>query len=182
MIRLFVGLDLPPVVRQALSFMQGGIPGARWTSKSNYHLTLAFIGEVDESVAAEIDEALFGIHAPAFELELAGVGQFDRNGRTKVLWAGVRPNPALEHLQEKVHAALSQRRLPVETRRFRPHVTLARLNAQAAQDRVLHYLAGHALFAAPAVPVRHFTLFESVRGSDAPVYRPVNSYKLTSDF
>ena len=107
MIRLFVGLELPPVVRPALSFMQGGIPGARWTSESNYHLTLAFVGEVDEPVAAEIDEALSGIHAPAFELSLAGVGQFDRNGRTRVLWAGLRPNPALDHLQDKVHAALS---------------------------------------------------------------------------
>jgi 2'-5' RNA ligase len=178
MIRLFVGLELPQPVRQMLSFMQGGIPGARWTEEGNHHLTLAFIGEVEEPVAEDIDAVLADIHAPAFDLIVAGVGQFDRNGQTKVVWAGVRANPALEHLQDKVHAALLQRRLPVETRKFHPHITLARLKAQAGQERVLHYLTDHALFAAPQFRVEHFTLFESLRGNGAPVYMPVATYGL----
>ena len=178
MIRLFAGLALPQPVRQTLAFMQGGIPGARWTAEANHHLSLAFIGEVEEPVAEDIDAALVEIHAPAFDLALAGVGQFDRNGQTKIVWAGTRPCPALEHLQEKVHSALAQRGLPVESRKFHPHVSLARLAAHPAQDRVMNYIADHALFATPVFRVRQFTLFESLRGNGAPVYLPAATYDL----
>jgi 2'-5' RNA ligase len=178
MIRLFVGIELPALLRQHLSLMQGGIPGARWTAEGNHHLTLCFIGEVEEPVAAEIDDALAGIRDHPVTLQVSGVGQFDRNGHTKIVWAGVKPNPALDHLQEKIHAALSHRGLPVENRKFTPHITLARLGGNAQQDRVMNFLVGHGLFQAAPFEVGHFTLFESLRGGGTPIYMPIREYKL----
>ncbi len=178
MIRLFVGLALPEPVRRHLYLLCGGVPGARWTEERNFHLTVAFIGEVEEPMAEEIDAALSAIAAPGFTLELKGVGQFDRGGHTTVLWAGVAPNPALLHLQSKVQTALERLHAPVEHRKFTPHITLARLRRSADQGRALRFLSEQALFAGAPFPVNEFILFESIRGGDGPVYEPVRRYEL----
>ena len=162
--------------------MSGGIPEARWTIEANYHLTLAFIGEVDEPVAGEIDAALETINHSAFDLRLKGVGQFDRGGHTIIVWAGIAPNPDLTHLSDKVKTALTRHGITVDRRKYAPHITLARIGKHATQDRVFNYLADHSLFSLPALPVTDFCLFESMRGHGAPVYRPVKRYPLFDVF
>jgi 2'-5' RNA ligase len=107
MIRLFVAVELPETVRDRLLTLEGGVPGARWVNEDQMHLTLRFIGEVDDNVANDVDDALSGIRAPGFELELSGVGEFGGKN-PRALWAGVRPNPALLHLQKKLQKKKSQ--------------------------------------------------------------------------
>src|SRR6185437_1775902 len=126
MIRLFVALDLPENIRARLLELQGGVPGARWSTNQQLHLTLRFIGEVDGDVAHDIDDTLAVIRAPAFALELSGVGEFGGKN-PRALWAGVKPNDALLHLQRKIETAMQRIGLPAEQRKFTPHVTLARL-------------------------------------------------------
>ena len=63
MLRLFVGIALPPELRLALSLLEGGLPGARWVDPGNYHITLRFIGEVDEGAAGDVDLALAQLRA-----------------------------------------------------------------------------------------------------------------------
>src|SRR6185295_8058803 len=70
MIRLFTAIEIPETIRVRLSLLQGGVPGARWTPIENLHLTLRFIGEVDERTATDIDDVLNDLRAPAFELAL----------------------------------------------------------------------------------------------------------------
>ena len=53
--RLFTGVEIPPEVAQALSTLRGGLPGARWIDPENYHVTLRFIGDVDDDIAHEVD-------------------------------------------------------------------------------------------------------------------------------
>src|SRR5882757_9953916 len=103
--RLFVGLAIPDDVAQAMALIQSGVPGARWQTREQLHLTLRFIGDVDVRDAAAIDDALAGIDAPAFELAPHGVGEFGGK-HPHALWAGVRPSEALNHLQRKVESAL----------------------------------------------------------------------------
>ena len=81
MIRLFVALGLPDALRDELSMLSGGIPGARWVPDENYHVTLRFIGEVPGWQAQEVDDALAAIRAPGFDLTLRGIGTF-QDGRT----------------------------------------------------------------------------------------------------
>ncbi|MEM6492602.1 MAG: RNA 2',3'-cyclic phosphodiesterase, partial [Pseudomonadota bacterium] len=101
MIRLFVAIRPPAGVRAAIASLAGGVPGARWTPEENVHVTLKFIGEIDEGLAADIDEALAGIQAAPFTMALAGVGAFDR----RLIWAGVDPVEPLNALRRKVEAA-----------------------------------------------------------------------------
>src|ERR671938_2153776 len=127
MLRLFVGIPLSPELHLRLSLLCNGLPGAKWVEPGNFHVTLRFIGEVDEGRAADIDEALAEIRAPRFELAVAGVGIFGTAAKARMLWAGVEKNPALLHLHDKVESALMRLGLEPEERRYTPHVTLARI-------------------------------------------------------
>ena len=177
MIRLFVALPLPAAIRERLAGLGGGVPGARWTEVQNLHLTVRFIGEVENGLLPDIDEALAGVSAPAFDLVLDGVGQFGSNNRSRILWAGVERNDALFHLNQKVESALVRAGLPPEERRYSPHVTLARLH-NAPQERVGRFMQDRGLFRAGPIPIEHFTLFESRPGRSGPVYDPLGDYPL----
>ena len=176
MIRLFVALEIPERVRERLQSLQLGVPGARWAALEQMHLTLRFIGEVDEPAAHDIDDALSGIRASAFEMELAGVGEFGGKN-PRALWAGVRRPGALLHLQRKIETALQRFGLEPERRKFTPHVTLARLKA-APHGRVLDFLTDHALFASGPFEAKHFVLFSSQLGSNGSIYHAERVYAL----
>ena len=177
MIRLFVALEMPETVRERLLTLQGGIPGARWAGDGQLHLTLRFIGEVDENVAHDVDDALLTIRAPGFTLELAGVGEFGGKN-PRALWAGVRPNDALIHLQKKIETALQRIGLEPESRKFSPHVTLARLKA-APREKVVAFLSHYALFTSGPIPIDQFVLFSSHQGTGGSVYHAERIYRLS---
>ena len=79
MLRLFVGIEFPPELKLRLSLLCTGVPGARWVDPGNFHLTLRFIGEISEDIAADVDEALVRVKAGRFSLQLAGAGVFGGN-------------------------------------------------------------------------------------------------------
>ena len=177
MLRLFVALGLPAECRADLSALAGGIPGAKWVPPDNYHLTLRFIGEIENWRAQEVDDALAVIRGSAFELSLRGLGTFEKAGRIQTLWVGAERNTALAQLQNKVETALQRVGLPPERKRFSPHVSIARVD-RAPPEKVIAYLQAHNLFRAAPVRVEHFTLFSSRLGKEASVYTPEVEYDL----
>jgi 2'-5' RNA ligase len=176
MMRLFVAIALPDFVADGLVMLQGGIPGARWSTREQLHLTLRFIGEVDGRDAAAIDDALAAIRSPRFALELKGVGEFGgRNPRA--LWAGVRDEGPVVHLQRKIESAVQRVGIAAEERKFSPHITLARLRG-APRDRVITFLSAHALYASGPFEVNAFILYSSRLTPHGSLYRPERSYSL----
>jgi len=177
MIRLFVALPLPEDVRDRLTRLQGGVPGARWVAAENLHLTLRFVGEVDEGTAQDVDTALDTVTAPGFPLALDGLGSFGKGHRAHTLWAGVERNEALMHLQAKVESALVRGGIKPEERKFSPHVTLARLtdNSPAKLTRML---ADNGMFRAGPFMADRFCLYESILGRSGPTYHELRSYPL----
>jgi RNA 2',3'-cyclic 3'-phosphodiesterase len=175
--RLFVGLDLPWSLRERLSLLAGGIPGARWLPPENYHITLRFIGEVAAHQAEEIDLALAALRARGFSLSLTGVGVFEKAGRPVVLWVGAERNAQLDLLQNKIETACQRTGLEPERRRFAPHVTLARLD-NPVETKLAAFVQAHNLFRSEPVPVEHFTLFSSRLGKEASVYTAEVEYAL----
>jgi RNA 2',3'-cyclic 3'-phosphodiesterase len=173
MLRLFVGIALPPEIKLRLSLIAAGVPGARWVDPGNYHVTLRFIGEVDEGMAGDIDESLAQIRAATFDLVLSGVGQFG----DRMLWAGIEKNPALQHLRDKVESALVRLGLEPETRRYAPHVTLARLKG-ASEARLQAYIQEHALFRAAPFAVDRFSLIASYLTKSGAIYEDQADYAL----
>lgn len=176
--RLFVALSFPDEIINALGALPIGMRGARWLPQDNFHLTLAFIGEVDRHGLGEIASALGSIASPRFDLRLRGCGFFGER-KPRALWVGADANPRLAHLQSKVEVALKRAGFPLEKRKFTPHVTLAYLNG-AAPDAVAGFCAVNGLFSAGPFPVREFHLYESHLGSEAAHYELVESYALNS--
>ncbi len=177
MIRLFVAIELPEAVKAELASLCNGVPGAKWVGPENLHLTLRFIGEVDEDAAGDIDAALDHIRAPQFELVLSGVGQFASRRAPRVLWVGVEKNESLVHLVAKVESALVRCGIAPEGRRFTPHVTLARLR-NASKPRINDFVSGNAMFTAGPVHVDDFILFSSFLGRGGAIHRPEAVYRL----
>lgn len=142
-IRLFVALELPKNVLQALSILQADlqkqIPDkiARWVRPENIHLTLKFLGDAPVEQVDEIAAAMkmaTEVHAP-MELAVAGLGMFPNPRNARVLWVGV--NGSTEALGN-LHASLEERIVPLgfptESRPFNAHLTLARANRRASRD------------------------------------------------
>ena len=177
MIRLFVALALPEEVAEGLLAIQSGVPGARWSTREQLHLTLRFIGDVDEGDANALDDMLSGISAPRFTLELKGVGAFGGNN-PRALWAGIAPNESLTHLQRKVESVIQRLGFPAEERKYTPHVTLARLRAAPA-GRVMDYLTDHALYASNVFEVQQFALFSSRLTANGSIYVAEREYPLS---
>ncbi|MGH3672454.1 MAG: RNA 2',3'-cyclic phosphodiesterase [Pseudonocardiaceae bacterium] len=132
--RLFVALGLPGVVVEELHSVTAGlrsrVPGLRWTRPEQWHLTLAFVGEVDGDVVAELARRLHraaGRHPP-LTLALSGGGRFGH----RVLWTGVQGDrDGLRRLAASAAAAARRCGLPGQHESYRPHLTLARASGEA---------------------------------------------------
>jgi len=176
MIRLFAGLTIPKAHRQQLASIQSGVKDARWISPENLHVTLRYIGEVDEDVAAELAAALNEVAAEPFEITLKGVGTFGSPPHS--LWVGVndKPTGALNHLQMNVESVLVRAGLDPEGRKFTPHVTLVRFRRSVNQARLAQHLSTHAGFVLPPFEVQGFTLYQSHLGHQGAHYEPFAEY------
>ncbi|HEY1838245.1 MAG TPA: RNA 2',3'-cyclic phosphodiesterase [Rhizomicrobium sp.] len=174
--RLFVALSLPDAVAGTMFLLQSGVPAAKWQTREQLHLTLRFLGEVDGREANAVDDALAAISTPPFSLSLKGVGEF--GGKTpRALWAGVSDPAAVSHLARKIETAMQRIGLPAETRKFTPHVTLARLRGAPA-PKVLDWLSDHVLYASAAFEVRSFALYSSQLSHGGSVYVAEREYRL----
>ncbi len=175
--RLFVALTLPETVQQSLSGLANGLPGARWVRAENLHLTLRFLGEVNNVTAADVDDALAKLHSPGFEMSLNGIGHFGEGRKLRALWVGVDANADLMRLQEKIEQALIRVGLPPEARKFKPHITLARFKSNPGA-RLQTYLTAHNLWRAGPIAMESFELYSSFTSANGAIYRVEASYPL----
>lgn len=173
--RAFVALDLPFVFRQSLSAMSKELASmlhGRFVPAENYHVTLAFLGDVpqrDVSAAARaLDAACAG--AGAIELVPSALGTFGRP-IDATLWMGLERTPRLLELADDVRRELDDAGIAYDGKEFAPHVTLAR-RARILQDALPRVELDAS---EPAVQV---SLFESVLGEGGATYRPVHRVDL----
>jgi 2'-5' RNA ligase len=159
--RLFIAIDLPDEVKDALTRLRADISGAAWVRRDGYHLTLKFLGDgIDSSRLQEITATLAAIDAAPFEFTLRGVGRFPPRGSARVLWVGVSAPPALATLQQHVESAMASVGFPPEARAFSAHITLARLKSDQRRE-VEAFLERHRAFQIGAIPAARFHLVES---------------------
>ena len=173
--RLFIAIRPPEEVRDLLVDAMEGLEGARWVDEENLHLTLRFIGAVERPAANELAAHLARIGGEAFPLRIEGVGHFTRKGSTTALWARVPESPSLEGLRQKIERACEAAGLGRETRRFTPHVTLARLGRSVGP--IDAWLASFGDMRAEW-RVHAFTLFESRLGHTGAHYEEAASFPL----
>jgi RNA 2',3'-cyclic 3'-phosphodiesterase len=156
--RLFTALEIPSEIGQSLSLLRGGLPGARWITPENYHLTLRFIGDIDDALAREIAYMLGQVKRPAFDLRIDGLDSFGGH-KPRAVVAAVPAVPELVDLQAD-HERLMQRVGLEPERKYKPHVTLARLRDTSSRQ-VAEFLMTRQPFRSSAFPVSRFVLYSS---------------------
>jgi 2'-5' RNA ligase len=175
--RLFVALDLPEGVRDKLADISRDLPGADWVYSEQYHLTLRFIGEVDRETFLAVRQGLGSVTARSFHLSLRGIGCFPLRGDPETLWAGIPRNESLVRLRHKIESQLGRNGVPPDTRKFFPHVTLARVR-ECREDWIGQYVSGHALFSVPEVPIQGFNLYSSRLTPEGAIHTLEGTYPL----
>lgn len=130
--RLFIALNLPESERRRIHeagepLRKGGFP-IRWAEPESFHLTLKFLGEVDQDRRPVVERILDRVasETPPFPLTLGGFGAFPTIRRPRVLWVGVDPSPALRCLKQDLEWGLANHGFERETRAFHPHLTVGR--------------------------------------------------------
>lgn len=135
--RLFIAINLPSDVRRgiwdAAEPLRSAAYPVKWVDADGIHLTLKFLGEVEDAREAEI---MAGMRAAAggarqFRIPISGFGAFPTNSNPRVFWVGCEGVPPLEILQHRVEQEMEQLGFPLEGRAFRPHVTLGRAAREA---------------------------------------------------
>jgi 2'-5' RNA ligase len=177
MIRLFAALSIPAEVGAALVTRQTGIDGARWRPLEALHVTLRFFGEVREDVARDLDAELLSLRVRPFEITLQGAGAFGEGPDLHAVWAGVADTPELTRLAAACERAARRVGLPVETRRYRPHVTLAYLRRPDPRQAAA-WMQANNLLRSPPILVSEFGLFSSVLTAEGSRYTLEASYPL----
>jgi len=177
--RLFTGIEVPPEIGLALSLKRGGLAGARWIDPENYHITLRFIGDVDHHVANEVSDMLDRLaDSESFSIRLDHLGSFGGN-TPRALFAGCSSNAALLRLQAAQERVLQRCGLSPESRKFVPHVALARLRGIPAEE-VARFIALSGRFTPLEFPVRRFVLFSSKDSVGGGPYLVEQAYPLAA--
>ncbi len=166
-LRLFVAVDLPPDLLEALDESLAAlrsrpeVASARWTVPANQHVTLKFLGWVDAGMLDPIAETLAAVassHEPA-TVTVEGLGAFPSERRARVLWAGLDdPAGLLAALASDLDPALAPLGFQPETRAFTPHLTLARFKSPAS---LAGRLSEATRVANPSFEVDHLALYRS---------------------
>ena len=176
--RLFTGVEIPSEIGQSLSMLRGGLPGARWIDPVNYHLTLRFIGDVDDDVAHEVASMLGRVKRSPFELYVDGLTSFGSK-KPRAVVANVAPAQALLDVQAEQERLMQRIGLEPEGRKYIPHVTLGRLREASHRD-VAEYLASRGFFRTSPFKVSRFVLFSSRNSVGGGPYVVEASYPLNA--
>jgi 2'-5' RNA ligase len=157
--RLFTGLEIPPDIATELSLLRGGLSGARWIDVENYHLTLRFIGDIDERTAGDVYSALERVRRPALSVKLDGLSTFGGD-KPRAIVARAKAEAPLIELQAEHERLMRRIGIPPEPRKFVPHITLARLRAASAMA-VADYLGTVGYFPGRMFEAKRFVLFSA---------------------
>lgn len=162
--RLFISINFDARTKENILAAQRKLKTmgrGRFTSPDNLHLTLAFFGEVAEERVPELKALMAGIDVPKMKLTFSEVGAF-RN-ESELWWIGIKQNEQLSALQLELARKLKEAGFPVDGKRFRPHITLAR-------DMHIGYVCGDLLSKGFSCQASHISLMLSHRPNGRLTY------------
>ena len=174
--RLFTGLEVPFDLAAELGMLRGGVSGARWIDVENYHITLRFIGDIDERAAGDVAEILSEIRRPPLVVALDGLGWFGAD-KPRAIVARIKPSAPLVALQADHERRLRRIGLEPETRKFSPHITLARLRS-ASPHAVADYLSARGYLSSRRFEATRFVLFSARESTGGGPYLVEAAYSL----
>jgi 2'-5' RNA ligase len=176
-VRLFVAVEVPEIVRERVEAAVGPLrerhPRARWVPRQNQHVTMKFLGATWPRLVGWVTRTIGDVarSTPAFSTRVEGLGAFPSERRARVLWAG------LEDVDGRLRAIAGaldlslEREFTPEKRAFTPHLTIARFEPPVRLEEL-------PAVGSDPIPVEHLVLFRSHLRRPAPVYEPLETFRL----
>jgi 2'-5' RNA ligase len=187
-IRTFIGVDVGQDIRDRAVSLQETLARSsndvKWVEPENLHITLLFLGEVDDREVPAVCRAVSTQlkEQPAFSLSVEGVGCFPNPRRPRILWIGVG-----DGTQElcKIHDLLEPPLLDLgcyrrEERKYTPHLTLGRVKSERPADRLSEALAKQADWHGGQTVVKEIQVMSSTLGPHGPVYAVLSRARLVA--
>ncbi|AWM40006.1 2',5' RNA ligase family [Gemmata obscuriglobus] len=179
--RTFIGIDIGDAIRGSAKALQKELakvdPGVKWVTPESMHVTLLFLGDVDDRELHAVCKAVAAAARgePSFSLRVSGLGVFPNARRPKVVWAGVTDGA---DVLRRLHTALEEKMLALggyrsEERGYTPHLTLGRVNTPEAAVAVAAELPKRTAWQGGRVTVDEVLVYDSELNSDGPVYTVV---------
>lgn len=175
--RVFFGLEIPAEIKQRLLQVRTEVAGAKWQSTERMHLTLLFLGNLEDERLLAVREVARDIALKAFELNIVGLGGFGQPHTPDYLWASVQPEAPVAILYSAIKNQVESLGLHTERRAYRPHLTLARFNREPGS--VAHVLSEYREAKFGSFQVSEFVLFETQPSAAGSVYRVLERYPLS---
>jgi RNA 2',3'-cyclic 3'-phosphodiesterase len=184
--RLFIAITPPTDVRERIMRVIEELKplsrSPRWVRPEGLHLTLKFLGEVEELQMPEVKASLKDISASkALDLRFHGVGTFPKHERPRVIWAAVEESTALSALAEALVTLFEPLGFRREDRDFSPHITLARINSRERLDNLVRAATGFASYDFGAMQAAEFELFQSTLKPLGAEYTSLGTFRFVKE-
>jgi len=174
--RIFIGIKLDKTVQDKIEkfmkpFKKISSP-LKWVKPGDIHITLKFIGDVSDEKYSQIENSLTSttFNTGPFNLALAGCGKFGKRNDLNILWTGITPNNQLEQMYNKIEDTLEKFGIEKETRKFKPHITVARNKKPFNFKSLLKIIEEKENLPTAELTVNHFQVFKSQSTPNGPIY------------
>jgi len=176
-----LGDELLDLLDERTAPLRAEAPELAWVPREKRHLTLKFLGDVEEAAVSKLADAADRAAArhPPLDMRVREIGAFPNFRRARVVWIGVEQEPRLELLHHDLELACAEEGFEIEGRPFRPHVTLARVRVPLPVERLRAFARmARAVRMQATVHVERITLFESTLAPNGARYRRIHAAPL----
>ncbi len=181
--RTFIAIEIEPSIKDKIAKIidELSMAGERvsWVKRGSIHLTLKFLGEIDEKRLKEISERLKKITSKIkpFRIKLEGAGWFPEGSlRPRVLWVGVEYPDELKNLWKEIEREMEQIGFKPEGREFSPHITIGRVKEVGSINKVMEIFKKYLKSNFGVMEVKEVVLFQSILKPDGAEYRPIEKF------
>ena len=182
--RIFIALkvDAGATLLGMFSALKSGLQNdnIKWTSIDNIHITLAFLGDTQESIINDISIILTKKCGGCgkFSLTLKGCGLFRNFSDPRIIWTGIEPSDRLIQLNKSIMNGLKVLNIKMEDRPYNPHLTLGRIKHLNDMDLMKSFIEQFQNTEIQKVPVSEVILYESILLQSGPIYQPLAKFHL----
>jgi 2'-5' RNA ligase len=188
--RLFIAVEISEEIKTELTKIIDKLKEAdadvKWVGPEGMHITLKFLGEVDEKRKDKIIERMEKIFTPTpkilvwgFTVTFKGLGAFPDFKRPRVVWLGIeKGKEELTEVAKELDACLSELGFPAEKREFSPHLTLGRVKSSRGREKLMDALSSYNNFVLPKLTVNEIILMQSILKREGAEYKRVKEFCL----
>lgn len=185
-IRAFIAVEIDPQTKQKISGLISSLKKSnadvKWVAEEQMHLTLKFLGNIEQTKIQEISDTLNSISANSspFTIHLSQLGAFPNIDHPRVIWLGIdKGADMLKTFAEKIELGLEKLRIKRETRGFKSHLTLGRVKSSKNMLNLVKLLKETAFYSETDISIDELILFQSTLTPKNAIYTILSKNKLT---